>query len=223
MLKKSAGANPHGLLGGLFSPTEAAVNPPKAVRGIPAWLTAKFDVRFEFGTTVGAMDVTDVGNIATRSTDGRHWQFDRVIVCGGADFATLFPDVLAGSGLKHCKLQMLKTRSQPEGWRCGPHLASGLTLRHYRNFDICSSLSAVKHRIAAESPELDRYGIHVMASQNDEGCMILGDSHEYGEAIEPFDKAIIDDLLLRELRSVFALPDWTIAERWHGIYVKASH
>jgi FAD dependent oxidoreductase TIGR03364 len=212
---KTPAANSNGLIGGLFSPTELCVNPRAAVRQIAAWLTQRYDVRFEFRKTIVEVDAGSV-----MSSDGRRLKFDRTVVCGGADVRTLFPQIFADSGLRLCKLQMLKTRPQADSWRLGPHLASGLTLRHYRNFESCPSLPALKQRIAAETPELDRFGIHVMAAQNDEGAVILGDSHEYDEDIEPFDKALIDELMLRELRKILSLADWTITERWHGVYAK---
>jgi FAD dependent oxidoreductase TIGR03364 len=205
------------LLGGLFSPTELGVNPRTVIRTLPAWLAKTFDVRFEFGTTI-----THVESGSLRSSDGRQWRCDKTVVCGGADFATLFPEVFAKLGMKLCKLQMLQTVGQAAGWRIGPHLASGLTLRHYHNFDACASLPALKRRIAAETPELDRFGIHVMASQNDAGEVILGDSHEYDRDIEPFDKTQIDALILHELRKIIRLPDWTIAQRWHGLYARCQ-
>lgn len=224
--KLTPGANPQGLRGGLHSPSELCVNPREATRSLPAWLSEHFGVRFYFQSPVTAVDVRSgsaVGlndGLVITTSDGDRRRFDRVILCCGAEFHSLFPASLAASGLVPCKLQMLSVRPPDPTWQLGPHLASGLTLRHYRLFEVCPALSGVRARIAAETPELDRFGIHVMASQNNHGEIILGDSHEYGDEIEPFDKAEIDELILRELRKVFCLPSWTIAERWHGVYAK---
>lgn len=222
VVARSPAANPDRLLGGLHSPSELCVNPRLASAQIAAWLAQTLGVRLLFQTSVQAIDSSgeSISGVTLRTAAGVSERFDRAIVCGGAEFQALFPDVLAHSGLKVCKLQMLRTPTQPDDWSIGPHLASGLTLRHYQNFSICPSLAMLRERIASETPELDRYGIHVMASQNEAGEVILGDSHEYGGHIEPFDKAVIDELMLRELHKIIRLQDWTIAERWHGIYAK---
>jgi FAD dependent oxidoreductase TIGR03364 len=204
-----------GLLGGLWSPTEMAVDPRQAVAVIPRWLHERFGVRLCFGTTIQRIDMPYV-----ESTDGRLWRVARALVCSGADFHTLFPEVYARAGLRRCKLQMMRTAPQPDGWRMGPLLAGGLTLRHYAAFADCPSVARLRQRIADESPELDRLGIHVMAAQNGRGEVVLGDSHEYDGAIEPFDKSAIDELILQYLRRMVHLPEERIAARWHGIYAK---
>jgi glycine/D-amino acid oxidase-like deaminating enzyme len=111
-------------------------------------------------------------------------------------------------------------RTPPCDWRLGPMLAAGLTLTHYRAFAHCPSLSALRTRFAQEHPDCERYGIHVMVSQNGLGELVIGDSHEYGDAIEPFDKPEIDHLVIEYLKSFFDIPEVRIASRWHGVYVK---
>lgn len=151
---------------------------------------------------------------------GQEWTADHLYLCAGDDLETLFPAVLSNAGLVHCKLQMMRSQPYGDGWRLGPMLAGGLTLRHYASFRDCPTLPALRQRVATEAPEYDRYGIHVMASQNGSGEVVIGDSHEYGEAIEPFDKPEIDALILRYLETFLRAPNLRIAARWHGVYVK---
>jgi FAD dependent oxidoreductase TIGR03364 len=212
---RSPAANPYGLLGGLWSPLEICIDPRQAIAQITQWLHESFSVDLQFGVSVRSIDSPHV-----ETSDGRRWRADRVVVCGGVDFQTLFPEVFVDSGIRRCKLQMMRTAPQENGWRIGPMLAGGLTLLHYSNFALCSSLAAVRDRVATEMPEYVRYGIHVMASQNSHGEVVIGDSHEYDNEIEPFDKTAIDDMILAYFGRMARLPSNRIAARWTGIYAK---
>jgi FAD dependent oxidoreductase TIGR03364 len=218
VVAKSPAANEEGLLGGMWSPNECCVNPRKVIASLPGCLERTYGIRFHFGTSIQSIQ-SESDTVELRSSSHLKHSFDRVIVCAGADIERLFPDATKAPA-KACKLQMLKTVPQPKTFSVGPHLAGGLTLRHYRNFECCPSLPALRNRIALETPELDAYGVHVMIAQNDDGEVVLGDSHEYGASITPFDKTYVDELILRELRKIVQLPDWSIRERWHGVYVK---
>ena len=198
-----------------FSPTELNVDPRQAIARGPEFLTERHSVDFRFGIAVTQIEPGQIRTAAGETIRAKH-----ILVASGPDQRTLFPDVLAASGIQLCKLQMLKT--QPMIGDSGPMIASGLTLRHYANFSVCPALAALKARVAAETPELDQWGIHVMVSQAADGGLILGDSHEYGEPIQPFDSEEIERLMLRELRRIVDLPRWVIAERWHGVYSKLA-
>lgn len=213
--RRSRLVNPDGLVAGMWSPTELRVDPRTAASRIAAWLEGRPQVDLRFQTAVVRIEGCELVTAA-----GQTFVAGQTIVCSGSDLRTLYPEHFAASGLRLCKLQMLRTAPQPNPVACQPHLASGLTLRHYASFEGLASLDAVRRRVAVETPELDRYGIHVMASPFPGGEIVLGDSHEYGAEISPFDKVEIDDTILRELRKVIRLQDWTIRDRWHGIYAK---
>ena len=214
-LRLSPLANPSGLLGGMHSETELRVDPRTASLKISQWLNDQDLVTCKYSTPVVSVEAPFV-----HTAFGDRFSAARIVICSGSDLQTLYADALQSSGLKLCKLQMLKSAFQPSLPPNTPHLASGLTLRHCTAFEHCPSLPALQQRIADETPELDQFGIHVMASAFPSGQVILGDSHEYDQDITPFDKQEIDDLMLRELRKVITLSDWTITERWHGIYAK---
>ena len=203
-----------GLQVALWSARETCVDPRAVIAGLPLWLNRQYGVRFHFG-----MAVTDIDFPAVRG-GGKSWQASRVWVCSGQDFESLFPEQLAACGMMRCKLQMMRSAAVGNGWRLGPMLAAGLTLRHYRSFEECSTLAALKQRIARQSPWFDRYGIHVLVAQNREGELTLGDSHEYDNSVDPFDKIEIDELILGYLRTFLHAPELRIASRWHGVYAK---
>ena len=158
-LKRSGALRAEGLLGALWSPSELTVDPRQVIRRLPAFLAERYGVQFFFNSPVRRVEST-VLHAADLSCEA-----DTIIVAGGDDFQTLFPECFRETGLTRCKLQMMRTPPQPNGWQLGPSLAFGLTFKHYPTFQICDSLEALKARIAKESPALDEWGIHVMVSQ----------------------------------------------------------
>ncbi len=212
VVERSPHTRYEGLIAAMWSPNETAVDPRVTLAALPAWLRAVLGVTFTFDTLVTACDPPRL--FAGRRT----WAAERIWICGGDELQTLYPDALEPLGLVRCKLQMM--RSQPMPWQLGPMLAAGLTLLHYRGFDRCPSLSAVRDRFERERPDHLRHGIHVLVSQTSLGELTIGDSHEYDDDIEPFDKALIDALILEALGDFLDVPDLRIEERWHGQYVK---
>jgi D-hydroxyproline dehydrogenase subunit beta len=217
VLERSQAVEPDGLSGALWSNTELTVDPRQIIQSLPSFLRERYQVQFFFGAAVTAIEPPIL-----YSGNGQ-WQAETVIVCSGDDFETLYPDHFAASGLTRCKLQMMRTAAQPDGWQLGPSLAAGLTLRFYPAFEVCATLPALRRRIAEETPEYDRWGIHALVSQTADGALTLGDSHEYGLSVDIFNKEEIDHLILRYTRQFLRAPDLSVAERWHGVYAKHPH
>jgi FAD dependent oxidoreductase TIGR03364 len=200
-----------GLRRALFSPHEISIDPRCTIRTLPKFLSTTYQVCFEFGTQVTACDPPWV------AAGGRRWRAKNIWVCSGDELQTLFPERMQQLGLVRCKLQMM--RSEPLACRMGPMVAGGLTLLHYRSFASCPSIQALQTRIDRELGEFRSHGIHVMASQHADGALVIGDSHQYGADIEPFDDPRIDMLVLQYLKRFLEVPV-TVAARWHGTYVK---
>ncbi|HKB02103.1 MAG TPA: TIGR03364 family FAD-dependent oxidoreductase [Gemmataceae bacterium] len=205
---------PVGLRAGLWSPGELTVDPRRVLAELPRWLARTFGVQFHYGTTVLRYEAPVI------VTTNGEWKARRLVICTGADFRDLAPGAFDRSGLVPCKLQMMRTPAYGDRFRVGTMLAAGLTLRHYPSFANCPTLPALARRLDRELPEYGRFGIHVLVSQHAAGEVVLGDSHEYGDDIEPFDKPEIDELVLAYLRTFLTVPDLSIVARWHGIYVK---
>jgi FAD dependent oxidoreductase TIGR03364 len=212
--EKSSVVRTEGLVGSLWSPTEINIDPRQAVRKIPGMLKQEYGIRLQYGTHVSEISLPKV------KTTAGEWEVDEAVVCSGADFETLYPEVFQNSGLTRCKLQMMRTARQDFGWHLGPSLCAGLTLAHYDCFKNCASLVPLKERFAREMPFYVDNGIHLLLSETALGELTIGDSHHYGLTLEPFDREDVDRAILDYLYTFAAGPDFSIAERWHGVYPK---
>lgn len=201
------------LRGAMLSTTEATVYSREALRQIPIWLAGKFGLITRFGHAVRGVALPYL------STSRERWTVQQVIICSGADFETLYPLEFEKLAMTKCKLQMLKAVS-PDKYVLGPSLCAGLTLRHYKSFERCSSLQALSDRFDRENPFLRENGIHVLVSQNQHGELIVGDSHHYSMTPDPFDCARVEGAILKYLDTFMYTNGLHITERWNGIYPK---
>jgi FAD dependent oxidoreductase TIGR03364 len=215
--QKTPAANTAGLLGGLWSADEMIIESRVAIEKLPAYLTEKYGIVFRFGVAVTAVN----GNTITAG--GKPWQADEIYVCSGADFETLYPEVFAANHFTKCKLQMMRLVAQPDQWRIGPSLCGGLSLVHYKSFEAAASWKSLKARYEATMQEYLQWGIHVMISQNGESEITVGDSHEYGDVHDPFDKQFINDMIMDYLKKFTSLKSYSQLQSWQGIYPKRTN
>jgi len=208
-------AQPEGLIGAMWSGTECRVDPAEAIAKVFWFLDKQPNVTVLRNTVVTAAQDQKITTAC-----GKNISVDKVVICSGAEFQFLRPNQHRLLGGRRCKLHMLATEPLRPDFKLGPHLASGLTLRHYDSFEGLPSLDKVKKRIANNCSELDELGIHVMMSQASDGSLVIGDSHQYDQDIPERNDERIDQLILRECKKVFRFPDTKIVKRWSGVYLK---
>ncbi|RPD38938.1 TIGR03364 family FAD-dependent oxidoreductase [Chitinophaga barathri] len=215
--QKSNAFQSNGLKAALWSPMEMMLDPRVASATLAAFLQSEYKVDIHFNTAVNGISMPFV------ETKNGQWKVEQVYVCSGQDFETLYPSVFEAAPITRCKLQMMRTVSQPGNWKLGPALSTGLSMLHYASFAQCPSLPALRKRIEASLPEYLQYGIHLLVSQNGAGELSLGDSHEYGKEVDPFDKELINQLILQYIKTFLLAPSFEIKERWHGVYPKLTN
>lgn len=216
-LNRSEAVNADNLKGALWSADEMIVESRVAIEKLPAYLTEKYGVVFHFSTAINNISYPYV------HSGKQKWQADMIYVCSGPDLETLYPEVFAANYFTKSKLQMMRLIMQPDGWRIGPSLCGGLSLIHYKGFESAASLPALKKYYEENMPDYIKWGIHVMVSQNAEGELTIGDSHEYGLVFDPFDKVFINKLIIDYMKQFAVFKDWSMIQSWHGIYPKRTN
>lgn len=215
--QRFSGIHTRALLGGLYSDTELIVDPREAISSIPAYLEEYLGVTFLWQKQVNRVEAGKV------YLGQEVLQADLVCICSGADFETLYPEVFANTQITKCKLQMLRYLSDKADQRIGTSVCGGLSLIHYHSFQSTPSLPALKKRYETEMAEYLKWGIHVMVSQNSSGELTVGDSHEYGHTLDPFDRAEVNRLIMDYLERFMITEDWKLVQSWNGVYPKMTN
>ena len=198
----------------LESTVELRVESREAIPRVAAWLGAAHNVRFMRNTSVLDVDVPLV-----RTSRGVV-RADRVAVCPGDDFNSLYPERLVAYQLTRCKLQMLRLAAP--GFRLPGALMSDLGLGRYPGYAELEAAAPLKARLAREQPEHLRHGIHLIVVQSADGSLVVGDSHHYAATPDPVALEEVDALILEEFRAALGIEPPPIVERWIGTYASAT-
>jgi FAD dependent oxidoreductase TIGR03364 len=201
----------HGAQGVLYSPHEMRVESRTAIGLLTKYLAEAHGVTFRF-----AEAVLEVATPRVR-TSRAVLHAERVVVCTNTDINGLFAERIAAYDLRLCLLHML--RVMPEaGFKLPGSVMADLSLVRYHGYSKLPAAQKLLTQIQAEEGESPDNGIHLIVVQSADGSLVVGDSHHYSQAPEPFADQRVDDLILRHLHETLKLASSTVTERWVGIY-----
>ncbi len=203
-----------GLMGALHSPHELRVESRNAIPALAAWLEHGLGVVFLRETV--AFETTPPRLRTSRGVI----EAGAVAVCPGDDFVTLYPDAIAGYGLRKCRLSMLKLADP--GLRLPTALMSDLSLVRYRGYAALPEARALEDRLRAEQPGAFANGVHLIVAQGVDGGLIVGDSHHYDDLPGPFAPASAERDILDEYARATGRSPPEVEERWTGVYASAD-
>jgi D-hydroxyproline dehydrogenase subunit beta len=205
---------PDGLKAVLISPHELRIEPRDAIPRVAAWLAEAHSVKFLWNTAVHTAGVPRL------QTSGGPVHAGAIAVCPGDDLATLFPERMSAHAISRCKLQMLRLESP--GFQMPGTVMSDLSLLRYGGFACLPEAPALRQLLQAQQGEYLHHGIHLIVAQGADGTLVVGDSHHYDTADQPFADAGVDALILEEYRSVTGRAAPAVRERWLGTYAVAA-
>lgn len=200
--------------GALWSPHELRVDSPSALPRLVDWLARDYGVVFRTGEA--ALNVAPPVIETSRGTIFA----ERAVVCPGDDFASLFPERIEAYRPRRCRLTMLRLADPGFRWPAG--VMSDLGLARYRGYADLPQARALKLRLEAEQGKHLANGVHLIAVQNADGSLVVGDSHHYDDLPAPFAPAEAENLILDEFQKATGLDAPPVMARWTGVYATSD-
>lgn len=199
----------------LYSPHDLRVESRTAIGLLARWLAEQHGVVFRFGEAVLEVDTPRV------RTSRTVLHAERVAICTNTELHGLFADRLVEQELRLCQLQMLRVTPEP-GFRLPGSVMGDLSLVRYHGYSQLPESAALLAQLQREEAESLAHGIHLIVVQSADGSLVVGDSHHYGAAPEPFAQEHVDALILRHLRETLKLQQATVTARWVGTYPSSA-
>jgi len=200
-------------LGALSSPHELRVEAREALPRLARWLELRHGVTFLWDCPVLSVEGSTVRH------SGGEIRTDAVVIAPGAGIAAFHPGLARAVNLRHCKLQMMRLAAP--GFRLPGVLMTDLSLLRYGGFAAMPGALHLRRELEAECAHELENGVHLIVAQGADGSLVVGDSHHYADAPDPFSSSAVDVLILGELRALLDLRI-EVTERWLGYYPTAD-
>ena len=202
-----------GVVGGMHLRNDLQVDPRTAVPAIARWLET-VGVEFHWRTTAVGFEP---GTVHTSRGPIRS---DTTFVTVNYDVDRLFPELAERDGLLRCRLHMLRVR-MPLAFTLPAPLFTGWSLLRYSGFEQLPGVRAVADRLLAEHPESVAVDLHQMYTPQPDGSLLVGDTHVREVSTSPFQSERGFEILLEGARTLFAVDEIDVLERWQGVYCSA--
>lgn len=201
--------------GVLYSPHELRVESNTAIAKLAHWLEQVQGVDFYNQTTVTSVDLPEV------HTSRGVLKTEHCVVCPGADFTSLYPEVLATTKAKMCTLNMMRVMPK-QAFKLNAAVMSDLSFARYDGFAQLPEAEPLKNLLDDIQSVERQAGVHLIVVQSADGSLIIGDSHDYSDRELPFRDTRIDDLIINEFHRVMGVGEIDITQHWLGVYPSAN-
>jgi glycine/D-amino acid oxidase-like deaminating enzyme len=200
-------------LGGLLCRSDAIIEPRLAQPALRGYLAATGGYKWLPGR-----EAVEIAPNAVRDHTGTWHHGDLVVLCTGATLTGVTGPHFAGCELppvRRVRLQMMQTR--PLGERLTTSVADGDSLRYYPAYELPG-----RGQLPPQAPVAAQARAQLLLVQRADGCLTIGDTHEYDE---PFtfdvDEEAYDHLRARA-QVLLGQPLPPIQRRWAGVYSEVT-
>lgn len=195
-------------VGGAHLADDLQVDPREAAPAVAAHLEAE-GVAFRWRTSALGVEPgilhTSRGEIRAAT----------IVVAVGHDVDQLYPVIAEEHGVERCALDMMLA----DGVGLGLPLLTGSSMLRYSAIAGAPSAADIRVRLERQEPGVFTHDVNQMYTQRPDGTLIVGDTHDVGISVSPFQDEAAFALLERLTADLFGHP-LRMRQRWQGVYAK---